>query len=64
MIASEPSPEFNPCSLDVPLSELALELLGSGSLGLLVLVELVRGELAGDADFGDGRGCWCMMGLL
>lgn len=51
------APEFRlsgvlePLSLDVP--EPAL----SSSLGLFVLVGLVRGELAGDAVTGDGRGC-------
>ncbi len=42
---------LEPRSLDVP--EPAL----SSSLGLFVLVGLVRGELAGDAVTGDGRGC-------
>ena len=46
-----------PCSLGVPLPELSLEVPTSASLELLVLAGLVRGELAGDADVGDGRGC-------
>ena len=63
-IASAPSPSPIPCSLGVPLPELALDPVGSSSLGLLVRVGFVRGEFAGEAIAGDGRGCWCMvMGL-
>ena len=46
-----------PCSLGVPLPELALEPVSSCSLGLLVLVGFVLGEPAGDAVAGGGRGC-------
>ena len=45
-----------PCSLGVPLPEPGLDP-DSCSLGLLVLVGFVRGELAGDAVTGGGRGC-------
>ncbi len=46
-----------PCSLGVPLPELALDPPNSGSLELLVLVGFVLGEFAGDAVTGGGRGC-------
>lgn len=57
MIASEPSPIPEFCSLGVPLSELALDRDPSCSLGLFDLVGLLRGEFTGDADIGEGRGC-------
>ena len=44
-----------PCSLAVPLSELGLEVPGSGSLELLVLVGFVLGEFAGEAVTGGSR---------
>ena len=53
-----------PCSLGVPLPELALDPIESSSLGLLVRVGFVRGEFAGEAVAGDGRGCWCMVAVL
>lgn len=56
-MASDPSPIPKLCSLGVPLSELPLDRTASCSLGLFVLVGLVRGDFAGDADTGDGRGC-------
>lgn len=43
------------CSRVLPLSEPGLDLLWSPSLGLLVRVGLVRGELAGEAVAGGGR---------
>ena len=46
-----------PCSAGVSRPELDLEDPVSGSLGLLVRKGFVAGELAGDADFGGGRGC-------
>ena len=56
-IPSEPSPALLAGSLNVLLSDPALDPPGSPSLGLFVRVGFVRGELAGDADAGDGRGC-------
>lgn len=53
-----------PCSLGVPLPELALDPVETSSLALLVRVGFVRGEFAGDAVTGDGRGCWCMVAVL
>ena len=63
-IASAPSPTPIPCSLGVPLPELALDPVETSSLGLLVRVGFVRGELAEKAVIGDGRGCWCMVAVL
>ncbi len=54
---SDASPALFACSLNVLLSDPALDPPVSPSLGLLVRVGFVRGELAGDADAGDGRGC-------
>lgn len=53
-----------PCSLGVPLPELALDPVETSSLGLLVRVGFVRGEFAEEAVIGDGRGCWCMVAVL
>ena len=63
-IASTPSPTPIPCSLGVPLPELALDPVETSSLGLLVFEGFVRGELAEEAVTGDGRGCWCMVAML
>lgn len=57
MAVSDPSPILLACSPDVRPSELALDPSASCSLELLVRVGLVRGEFAGEADAGDGRGC-------
>ena len=46
-----------PCSAGVTRPESDLEDATSGSLGLLVRKGFVAGELAGEADFGGGRGC-------
>lgn len=59
------SPAIVSDSLYVPVSDMFLVFVAlPSSLGLFERFGLVRGEDAGDADCGGGRGCWCILEVL
>ena len=56
------SPLPSSVSLYPPISDIDVFLVCElSSLGLFVRVGFVRGDEAGEAVTGGGRGCWCML---